>query len=952
MSLVETHIVAQQRIELEFQDRRDTNVSCERILAACNAKAAEIIEECCKDLVAPNEFITIPYLELELGVLDEVDLSSNFLEKFRESLREALELHLETANPFRKELRALDLIRNYGITGNYPWWAGSTNAQLLFSAVDLVIASPEVEIIEKYKEVLLHGICLERLLNALSDRQIAETWARMRSIQGPRSAEGILGDLRLRLMFEGQRMNQNRWRKLAHALILETIQKANYSFDSKAFVQWLQLNGPEDLPKGLNERIEAGGAYVFALSWLQKYLEMPANLIVNLFLNTAKWAQKLNFDVTKIEIGKAELRAWLSGQFGLRANAIDHFLQAMSRAQEIEMPKDDLIQELAKEKVNFQQILAKMGLENASLALVLEQLLEDFANQYSSEKALQIQDLSIWLKLHYSISENEFQYIQENYSSIILNRLQRINSEIEERIISNISTRTRKSLILSQTANDVDIVNALWLRFGGKKLKDTKLIFKWLKHDLGLANISFEMLENVLQKLARQFDAQSFENTEWHNTNDFKDSPIKKGFDNAQSLFKWLQDQFGFSDKQGQQLKAWVEILWTKLFPDSVSATSSDDKDRHLWNTLQVQLGLEYSKPQDILASFWKLYRSENPNLQVSDETLQSWLNWVINHFQLPQIFSAKLVPHFEKFLNEIQLQSADIAEPEKDSFEKQEFAQESTSNSIQLTQLLKQLKAAFGTPKVSDSEFIERIWNRFIDAEGPYHGNGLKLRRWLMRQFLWKADVVNAFARKILDDRKLPDENPEALFSDLANSQRQNSDLEQSIWIENAGLVILWPMLERMLGYQGLVENKAFLDSKALQSAVCLLQGLVACQDEWNEAALVLPKILCGLMPDALVDIGMAPDAEKVEEAQLVLQAVLAHWPLAGKMSNEGFQHAWLQRRGSLRLHDDHWLLRVETMAQDILLEGLPWDIAYIQLPWMPYALYVDWGEKAKFNG
>jgi len=51
-----------------------------------------------------------------------------------------------------------------------------------------------------------------------------------------------------------------------------------------------------------------------------------------------------------------------------------------------------------------------------------------------------------------------------------------------------------------------------------------------------------------------------------------------------------------------------------------------------------------------------------------------------------------------------------------------------------------------------------------------------------------------------------------------------------------------------------------------------------------------------------------------------------------------------FLARRGRLEPREDDWLLRVEPRSYDLLLEGLPWGIAHVKLPWMPRLMHVEW--------
>ncbi|MFN8395698.1 MAG: contractile injection system tape measure protein [Bacteroidia bacterium] len=176
-------------------------------------------------------------------------------------------------------------------------------------------------------------------------------------------------------------------------------------------------------------------------------------------------------------------------------------------------------------------------------------------------------------------------------------------------------------------------------------------------------------------------------------------------------------------------------------------------------------------------------------------------------------------------------------------------------------------------------------------------------------------------------------------------------SEPDKSLWIDNAGLILFSPFLQRYLQYAGLVEDKSWVSVEARHHGVRLLQMMVDPSGEWNEASLALPKLLCGLQPDSIVDPYIPlPEDLRGQDAALI-EVALSHWTAAGKIGIEGFRAAWLARNASLRIRDDHWLLRVEAMGADMLLELLPWDIAYISLPWMSAVIYVDWGEKAKFN-
>ncbi|MBE7382948.1 MAG: hypothetical protein F6J95_016220 [Leptolyngbya sp. SIO1E4] len=163
-------------------------------------------------------------------------------------------------------------------------------------------------------------------------------------------------------------------------------------------------------------------------------------------------------------------------------------------------------------------------------------------------------------------------------------------------------------------------------------------------------------------------------------------------------------------------------------------------------------------------------------------------------------------------------------------------------------------------------------------------------------------------------------------------------------IYIQNAGLILLWPFLNRFLETLGLVESGQFLTFQATHQAVLLLQYLVNVSVESLEHALQLNKLLCGMdLADPVPMTLVISDADKTE-CDALLAAVIQHWSALKNTSITGFRQAFLQRAGILRPHHGDWVLQVEHQTYDVLVEQLPWSIRVIKLPWMEQVLYTEW--------
>ncbi|GAB3573332.1 contractile injection system tape measure protein [Hymenobacter daeguensis] len=168
--------------------------------------------------------------------------------------------------------------------------------------------------------------------------------------------------------------------------------------------------------------------------------------------------------------------------------------------------------------------------------------------------------------------------------------------------------------------------------------------------------------------------------------------------------------------------------------------------------------------------------------------------------------------------------------------------------------------------------------------------------------------------------------------------------ELKQISYLDNAGLVLLHPFLPRFFEGLGLTKNNQLLQP---ERALCLLHFLATGQRSAPEYALALPKLLCAVPLGQPVATDLPLTAAEIDEAEVLLQAVVQHWTALRSTSPDALRGTFLARAGKLayRPQSADWLLQVEPMSYDILLDQLPWGVSMIQLPWMPRLLRVEWG-------
>ena len=164
-------------------------------------------------------------------------------------------------------------------------------------------------------------------------------------------------------------------------------------------------------------------------------------------------------------------------------------------------------------------------------------------------------------------------------------------------------------------------------------------------------------------------------------------------------------------------------------------------------------------------------------------------------------------------------------------------------------------------------------------------------------------------------------------------------------VYVDNAGLVIVWPFVERLFVRTGLVgDDRAFAGGQARERAIVLLDALATGQLEPFEPRLPLAKLLCGLPLDDDFELDTPVEPELLAEGERMLLAAIDRAPSFGELSVEAFRSEFLQRQGALTTRDGAWLLQVERRVSDVVLDRLPWPWTWISLPWMLDPLRVAW--------
>jgi hypothetical protein len=191
---------------------------------------------------------------------------------------------------------------------------------------------------------------------------------------------------------------------------------------------------------------------------------------------------------------------------------------------------------------------------------------------------------------------------------------------------------------------------------------------------------------------------------------------------------------------------------------------------------------------------------------------------------------------------------------------------------------------------------------------------------------------------------RQLKEEIQEQQQDEHKKSAKEILSDQDSIYIHNAGLVILHPFLSTYFNRLNMIKDGDFINSEFRHRAVHLLQYLAFGTEKNEEHELVLNKILCNIpIDEPIISEIVMTELEKTVSAEL-LNAVLVQWDKLKNTSAESFQASFMQRDGALSRIEENWNLKVETRGYDVLLNTLPWGLGMIKTPWMTEFIYVEW--------
>lgn len=235
----------------------------------------------------------------------------------------------------------------------------------------------------------------------------------------------------------------------------------------------------------------------------------------------------------------------------------------------------------------------------------------------------------------------------------------------------------------------------------------------------------------------------------------------------------------------------------------------------------------------------------------------------------------------------------------------------------------------------------VVRYWQKFVLDEQRIRAKKADNEKTVIQKKTKREAKIETIKKEnLLTSDKLIEKalSPENADDNLKKTEKE---IQEGIYIENAGAVIFAAFIPTLFEKLGLTENGKIINPEL---ATLIIQYGVSGISQIEEYDLVLPKILCGLDIDFPIETNIEINKDQISEVDLMLSALISHWSALGDTSVAGLRETFLNRNGKISLVNGEWLLVVEQKAYDILLERIPWSFTIIKFPWMENLLKTEW--------
>ena len=208
--------------------------------------------------------------------------------------------------------------------------------------------------------------------------------------------------------------------------------------------------------------------------------------------------------------------------------------------------------------------------------------------------------------------------------------------------------------------------------------------------------------------------------------------------------------------------------------------------------------------------------------------------------------------------------------------------------------------------------------------------------------QFIDIKKVISLFKKNDLDKATVAEDEMELIEQQADDILKRD---EERITITNAGLILFHPYLSYVFKELKWINNaNKFTSKKTQQRAILFLQYLINQKSRQPEHLLVLNKIMCGWPVNMPLTTIVNFSKKEKQVAVELCESLKEHWKVIQNTSYEGLIKSFIERKGIIKRTEDGFLLQIEKITIDILMESLPFGIQLIKFPWNEYIIHTEW--------
>ncbi|EON78226.1 hypothetical protein ADIS_1423 [Lunatimonas lonarensis] len=248
----------------------------------------------------------------------------------------------------------------------------------------------------------------------------------------------------------------------------------------------------------------------------------------------------------------------------------------------------------------------------------------------------------------------------------------------------------------------------------------------------------------------------------------------------------------------------------------------------------------------------------------------------------------------------------------------------------------LKSIVPVLGIPTISVENWL-RFWN-LLPQIRPFKPELDQTAKWL--DSLGQVSG-QGFNRRSDESINFPNQ-VSGTKSSLQNESDKDTGIQAQLPLSNAGLILLHPFLPAFFSDVGVInEKQEFVDSHL---AVHLLNYVATGNHQPYEFELGFEKFLTGWRQGYPYTRNVVLRESQREKADKLLESLLKNWKRLKNTGKDTLRAEFLQRSGKLVEEPGHYRLIVERKTQDILLEGLPYSLGVVKLPWQKKLIFIEW--------